>query len=117
MSRTEKPNRDRELASGGQGRWGQGVTLMGARLPLESCECSENCTGYTLAMAMEALSKKQLADATLVIMELQEGLWSHWLCACSGVLGGAASSRQAGWGGISSRLVSGGVSGCGCDLK
>lgn len=94
-----------EPASGGQGRRGQGVTLMGAGLPLESRECSENYTGYTLAVATEALSEKQLADATLVIVELQEGPWSHWLCTCSRVLGGATSSRQ------------GGLSGCGWDLK
>lgn len=93
----EKPNR--ELDNGGQGRRGQGVTLMGAGLPLESCECSENCTADTLAVATEAPSEKQLADAMLVIVELQEGLWSHWLCACSRWLeGGTASSRLV-WGG------------------
>lgn len=39
------------------------MTLMGAGLPLESRECSENRTGYTLAVATEAPSEKQLADA------------------------------------------------------
>lgn len=42
MSRTEKPNRDRELVSGVQGKRGQGVTLMGLGLLLGSYNCSES---------------------------------------------------------------------------